>query len=62
MPSMNLPRPTLKTKPSFIRLDDKQLEQNLEFLERMYEDILAEYRHMDNPIKASELNSSKPQH
>ena len=60
MPSMDLLRSPLKTKTSFIRLDDKQLEKILDFLEEEYDDIVLEYHFMDHPIKTTRPNSPTP--
>ena len=53
MLSMQLSRslPSLKNKSSFIRLDDKQLEKNIDHLMKEIEGMETEYEAMDNPIK-----------
>ena len=43
--------PNLNDKFDLVRLDDKQLERGIRYLEMKIEEIFQEYNFMDNPIK-----------
>ena len=49
--------PNLHDKFDLVRLDDKQLERGIRYLEMKIEEIFQEYEYMDNPIKSKRRNS-----